>query len=106
MNKMRKSLLSTTLCFHALIAIYLRIAFYYQLSTMATLSYSDVWPTNTAETIVLLIGIFAAGGWFAAMAGAMETAVHHADADELRCAANQKIRDAANRIVAPAMIQS
>ena len=70
--------------YHALIAICLRIAFYYQLSTMATLSYSDVWPTNTGETIVLLIAIFVAGAWFAAMAGAMETAVHHADADELR----------------------
>ncbi len=60
------------------------LAFYYQLSTMATLSYADVWPTNTWETIVLLVAIFVAGGWFAAMAGAMETAVHHADADELR----------------------
>jgi hypothetical protein len=92
---MRKFLLSTStnLCFS------LCIAFYYQLSTMATLSYADVWPTNTAETIVLLVGIFAAGAWFAAMAGAMETAVHHADADELRCAAKSEMRP----IMAPAI---
>lgn len=59
-------------------------AIYYQLCCSATMSYGDVGAMNFAETLVLLSSIFLSGLWFGAMAGAFETATHHADSDRNR----------------------